>query len=106
MIQTITQRTGAQVSVGQNGRIWVDGDPEAIHRVREALRMIAEDGQRSGLTDRVDSYLKSTGTSSEEGLQDPPRESAHRDAPEQRFASTPASEADDEHDEPTGIDNN
>ena len=106
MIQTITQRTGAQVAVGQNGRIWVDGDPEAIHRVRESLRMISEDGQRSGLTERVDSYLRSTSTSDEEGVDEPPRESAHRDAPEHRFASTPPSETGDEQDNTTGDDNN
>ena len=101
MIQTITRRTGAQVAIGQNGRIWVDGDAEAIHRVREALRMIAEDGQRAGLTERVDSYLKSTGTSGERGLESPPGESAHRDAPAHAYASAPPSEADDEPDLPT-----
>jgi exosome complex component RRP4 len=89
MIETITRRTGAQVAVGQNGRIWVDGDPDAIHRVREALRMIAEDGQRQGLTERVDSFLRSTATSNEEGPTDAPRESAHRDAPEHQYATPP-----------------
>jgi exosome complex component RRP4 len=106
MIQTITQHTGAQVSVGQNGRIWIDGSPEAIHRVREALRMIAEDGQRSGLTERVDSYLKSTATSSEEGPQDPPAESAHRDSPERHFASSLPPGGDENPDGPTDLDNN
>jgi exosome complex component RRP4 len=101
MIQTITQRTGAQVAVGQNGRIWVDGDPEAIHRVREALRMISEDGQRSGLTERVDSYLKSTSVSGDEGPGTPPAESAHRDAPEHRYASVSPSEGDADSDLPT-----
>jgi exosome complex component RRP4 len=101
MIQTITQRTGAQVAVGQNGRIWVNGDAEAIRRVREALRMISEDGQRSGLTERVDSYLRSTAPSTEEGIQDPPTESAHRDAPEHEYASAPPSEPDAEGDFPT-----
>jgi exosome complex component RRP4 len=101
MIQTITQRTGAQVAVGQNGRIWVDGDPEAIHRVREALRMISEDGQRGGLTERVDSYLRSTTTSGDEGPHDPPREGAHLDAPEREFASAPPTEPDVDQDIPT-----
>jgi exosome complex component RRP4 len=99
MIQTITKHTGAQVAVGQNGRIWIDGDPEAIHRVREALRMIAEDGQRSGLTERVDSYLRSTGSTDEAGPRDPPGESAHRDAPEHQFASSPPPDGDS--DDPT-----
>ncbi|MGI0130628.1 MAG: exosome complex RNA-binding protein Rrp4 [Thermoplasmata archaeon] len=101
MIQTITRRTGAQVAVGQNGRIWIDGDPEAIHRVREAIRMISEDGQRSGLTERVDSYLRSTGGTDGDGPGDPPSESAHRDATEHRFASSPPSEGDADSEDPT-----
>jgi exosome complex component RRP4 len=106
MIQTITRRTGAQVAVGQNGRIWVDGNPEAIHRVREALRMIAEDGQRSGLTERVDSYLRSTGRSDEEGLQEPPTESAHREAAPHQFASSPPPDDEGEPGEPTDEETN
>ena len=80
MIQTITQHTGAQIAVGQNGRIWVGGSPEAIQRTREALRMIDDQGHRSGLSDRVESYLVSTDASDERGPVLPPRESAHRDA--------------------------
>ena len=60
MIQTITRQTGAHVAIGQNGRIWVDGDAEAIRRVTEVLRMIEANGQRSGLTNRVESYLLAT----------------------------------------------
>jgi exosome complex component RRP4 len=86
MIQTLTRRTGAQIAVGQNGRIWIDGDPDAIARVREALRMIEDEGQRPGLTEKVDSYLKSTETSDDTGPIEPPRESAHRDAPESPYA--------------------
>ena len=52
--------TGCRVAVGQNGRIWVDGPPEGMVRVREALRLIEEEGQRSGLTERVAGYLGST----------------------------------------------
>ena len=106
MIETIIRRTGAQVAIGQNGRIWVDGDPEAIHRVREALRMISEDGQRSGLTERVDSYLRSTGSATDDGAAAAPRESAHRDAPERRFASNPPPDADDAPDDTTSDENN
>jgi exosome complex component RRP4 len=60
MIQTITRQTGAHVAIGQNGRIWVDGTPEAIRRVTDVLRMIEANGQRSGLTSRVESYLLAT----------------------------------------------
>ncbi len=98
MIQTITRRTGAQVAVGQNGRVWVSGDPEAILRVREALKMIADEGQRSGLTERVDSYLKATSPSGDAGIEEPARESARRDAPDPPFARPPTD------DEPTDLD--
>ncbi|HTP54226.1 MAG TPA: exosome complex RNA-binding protein Rrp4 [Thermoplasmata archaeon] len=60
MIQTITGQTGARVAIGQNGRVWVDGTPEAIRRVTDVLRMIEANGQRSGLTNRVESYLLAT----------------------------------------------
>ena len=79
MIQTIMRHTGAKISVGQNGRVWVDGTPDAIRRVSEVLRLIDEDGQRPGLTERVESYLLATLPTSEVGPEEPPRESAHRD---------------------------
>jgi exosome complex component RRP4 len=60
MVGTITRHTGAQVVVGQNGRVWVHGSPEAILRATEALRLIEDEGQRRGLTERVERYLVST----------------------------------------------
>ena len=57
MIQMLTERTGCRVAVGQNGRVWVDGTPDGILRVREAIRLIEEEGQRPGLTERVAGYL-------------------------------------------------
>ncbi|MCI4330559.1 MAG: exosome complex RNA-binding protein Rrp4 [Thermoplasmata archaeon] len=60
MIQTITRMTGTKVAVGQNGRVWVDGPEEGIRRARECLRIIEEEGQRSGLTARIQEYLDST----------------------------------------------
>ena len=60
MIGTITHHTSAEVVIGQNGRVWIGGNPEAIQRVREVLRMIEENGPRSGLTDRVERFLLAT----------------------------------------------
>ncbi len=59
MIQTITRHTGARIVVGQNGRIWVDAAPEQLLRVRECLRVIEEEGHRSGLTERIEGFLRS-----------------------------------------------
>ena len=59
MIQMLTQKTDCRIAVGQNGRIWVDGTSDGIERVREAIRLIEEEGQRPGLTERVAGYLGS-----------------------------------------------
>jgi exosome complex component RRP4 len=104
MIQTITRHTGAQIAVGQNGRVWVGGSPEAIRRVSAVLWMIDEDGQRSGLTERVESYLLATMPTNEAGSEEPRRESAHRDAPAAPFVEDDegegAAEPDDGPEEP------
>jgi len=102
MIQTLTRHTGAQISVGQNGRVWVDGTPEAIRRVTEALRLIDEEGQRSGLTDRVESLLVSMGPTDARGQSVPPRETAHRDAPAHEVPPAPTPDGDEEIDETNG----
>ena len=60
MIGTITRHTAAEVAIGQNGRVWIGGTPEAIQRVRDVLRMIEDNGPRSGLTDRVERFLLAT----------------------------------------------
>ncbi len=60
MVEMITRLTGARLAIGQNGRIWVEGSPGAIHRVSEVLKRIDENGQRSGLTQEVEAYLRST----------------------------------------------
>ncbi|TLZ53370.1 MAG: RNA-binding protein [Methanobacteriota archaeon] len=57
MISMIKSYTKTQAFVGQNGRIWVDGDPkDVIHAVR-AVHMIDENAQAAGLTDAVEDYL-------------------------------------------------
>jgi exosome complex component RRP4 len=81
MIHTITQLTGTRVAVGQNGRIWVDGSPEGIQQVRECLRIIEEEGQRSGLTERIEGYLRSTGPTDGAGPRAPATDSIDRARP-------------------------
>ncbi len=62
MIQLIQGSTGAKLVVGQNGRVWIEGGPEQIRKVREVLQLIDEEGQRRGLTDRVKALLASQGS--------------------------------------------
>jgi exosome complex component RRP4 len=71
MINTITRMTGTQVVVGQNGRIWIDGPDDGIRRARECLRLIEHEGHKSGLTERIQSYLASTGGEVPSGRPEP-----------------------------------
>ena len=57
MVQSITRLTGATVTVGQNGRVWIDGDADAIARARNAVEIIEGESHRPGLTERVESFL-------------------------------------------------
>jgi exosome complex component RRP4 len=57
MIHTITELTHTQVAIGQNGRIWVQGAPDAIARARACFRIIEEEGERPGLTERIEEFL-------------------------------------------------
>jgi len=58
MISMIKAYTKTQAFVGQNGRIWFDGDAkDVVHAVR-AVHMIVERTQASGLTESVKAYLE------------------------------------------------
>ena len=59
MISMINSYTKTQAFVGQNGRIWLDGEvKDTVHAVR-AIRMIEEHAQSMGLTEAVKAYLES-----------------------------------------------
>ncbi len=91
MIHTITHLTGTRVAVGQNGRIWVEGTPGGIQRVRDVLRIIEEEGQRPGLTERIEGYLQMTGPTDETGPQAPGDPSADRTEPHRTNEPPPLS---------------
>ena len=81
MVGTITRHTNAEVVIGQNGRVWIGGSPEAIQRVREVLRMIEENGPRAGLTDRVERFLLATTPTRPAGEEPDVRVVPHDDGP-------------------------
>ena len=97
MIQTIERSTQCRLVVGQNGRVHVDGPVDETLRVRETLRLIDEEGHRSGLTERVQSYLGST-------QERPPEEVGGyvpvSDTAPHPVARPPAESLDEEGDEP------
>ncbi|MFO8110686.1 MAG: exosome complex RNA-binding protein Rrp4 [Thermoplasmata archaeon] len=59
MIMMLKNYTGCRIFVGQNGRIWIDGDLEGQYVAVEAIKMIEENAQAVGLTDAVKEFLKS-----------------------------------------------
>jgi exosome complex component RRP4 len=59
MIQLIKNLTDCRVFVGQNGRIWVDGDDENVDVAVEAIELIGREAQSGNLTERVKDFIES-----------------------------------------------
>ena len=55
MVQMLKDMTGCKITVGQNGRVWVQGGNENI--AIEAIKMIEKDAHVPGLTDTVKEFL-------------------------------------------------
>lgn len=58
MINLIKSFTNTRMFVGQNGRIWIDGEVDDIVNAIAAVRMIEEQAQAMGLTEAVRSHLE------------------------------------------------
>lgn len=57
MIQLIKSFTKVQGFVGQNGRIWIEGNPEDVMTAIRAIKLIEEHAHMIGLTERVNTFL-------------------------------------------------
>jgi len=58
MLGMIKKATDCNIVVGQNGRVWLLGEPAMEAIAIETIRMIEKNAHRSGLTDRVATFLK------------------------------------------------
>jgi len=58
MITMIKDFTRCQAFVGQNGRVWIDGEMNDMVHAIQAIRMIDEHAQAIGLTESVKGYLE------------------------------------------------
>lgn len=58
MVSLIKSATGCKIIVGQNGAIWLDGDPKQEVIAIEAIRKIEEESHVSGLTERITEFLE------------------------------------------------
>ncbi|MBI2208807.1 RNA-binding protein [Candidatus Woesearchaeota archaeon] len=58
MVSMIKDATGCNISVGQNGLVWIDGSPEGELLAIMAIRKIEEESHLSGLTDKIKEFLE------------------------------------------------
>ena len=58
MIQMLKNMTGCRIYVGQNGRIWIDGELDGIVKAVRAIRMIEDEAHSLGLTEKVKELLE------------------------------------------------
>ena len=57
MVSMIKDATGCKIIVGQNGVVWLQGEPEQEFVAVSALRKIENESHISGLTDRIKAFL-------------------------------------------------
>lgn len=58
MISMIKEKTNTKILVGQNGLVWISGlDPENEIKAVKAIKIIDEESQTEGLTDKIEKFL-------------------------------------------------
>ncbi len=58
MVSMIKRSTGCQITVGQNGLVWINGEPDKEIIVVEAVNKIQREAHIQGLTERVQKFLE------------------------------------------------
>jgi len=58
MIALLKEYTRCRIFVGQNGRVWIDGEDEGIEKVTQTINTIQNESLTFGLTDKIESLLK------------------------------------------------
>lgn len=58
MISLIKEKTNCNITVGQNGYVWISGTPEGERLVEKAAKMIGEKSHLEGLTGKMEKFLE------------------------------------------------
>ena len=58
MIKMIKELTNCNIIVGQNGYIWIKGNPISEFKATKAIYMIEKESHTTGLTDRIKEFLE------------------------------------------------
>ena len=61
MITLVKNKTGCEITVGQNGLIFIKGTPEGELTAEKAIKVIVEKSHQSGLTEKMEQYLQQEG---------------------------------------------
>ena len=70
MIQMLKNMTDCRIFVGQNGRIWIDGDEENVEVAAQAIKIIDKESRSINLTDRVREFIEEKLPQSEEDYEE------------------------------------
>jgi len=57
MVSMIKEATGCRITVGQNGFVWIQGEPEQELLAVRAIKKIEAEAHRNGLTDDIKKFL-------------------------------------------------
>ncbi len=57
MITLIKTKTGCDITVGQNGLVWIKGTPDGEYLTEQAIKLVEEKSHQSGLTETVEAFL-------------------------------------------------
>jgi len=57
MIKILKEESKCNIIVGQNGWIWIKGEPENVMAVSNAIKKIEKESHTHGLTDAVKALL-------------------------------------------------
>ena len=60
MINMISEKTGCDIRVGQNGVVVVNGPPEGMVKTARAIKMVEEEAHSADLMAKVEAYLGGT----------------------------------------------
>ncbi len=58
MISLLKKYTNCRIFVGQNGKIWIDGNNDGIKKVIDTIKMIEDQSLSYGLTNKIEKLLK------------------------------------------------
>ncbi|MEK6968855.1 MAG: exosome complex RNA-binding protein Rrp4 [Nanoarchaeota archaeon] len=57
MVSLVKDKTGCDITVGQNGLIWLKGTPEGEYLAEQAIKMIETRSHQEGLTEKMEKFL-------------------------------------------------